>query len=149
MNNKRKYNVGVILFTLLFLWYLIIFINIPGLTIDGKIPFFSLLTLLEFFLIIIAIGYILKWKYTDYAFLFILVLWGYLQFMGNWRYMFVKPPIEKLESYYQYFDGTLRILNISDTYIIPDAYHLILGILILLNIVFVLSKIVSGIIIKK
>ena len=63
-------------------------------------------------------------------------------FNGNWKYLFIETSKENIQSYYQHFDNTLRFFPKSDTTIIPDAYHIILGLLLLINIVLVIRKII-------
>lgn len=129
-------------YVLLFLWYSIIFFDIPLLTTDGHASLISIYGLLELLLAIILVGFLLQWKNIHYFGLLILLLWGYLQFNGNWKYLFIESSEEKIQSYYQHFDNTLRFFPESDTLIIPDAYHIILGVLLLINIVLVIRKII-------
>lgn len=93
----------------------------------------------------ILAGYLLKWKGADYAGLVVLGLWGYLQFNANWKYLFAEAPKEKIESYYQHFGDTLSFFPESPTYIIPDAYHMVLGILLLTNLVLIITRIIKRI----
>ncbi len=129
-------------YIILFLWFSLVFIEIPKLLIEGDIGFINLSGLLELFLVIILVGYFLKWKYTDFLNLFVLSVWGYMQYISHWKYMCFKPSQEIIERYYQFFDGTLRIFAESNVRIIPDLYHMILGLLILINLVIVIFKII-------
>ena len=129
-------------YTLLFLWYSLIFFEIPLLTTDGQAGLISIYGLLELFLVIILVGSLLRWEYIHYFALIVFGFWGYLQFNSNWKYLFIDSSEEKIQSYYQYFDNTLRIFPESETTIIPDAYHMILGVLILINIILVTRKII-------
>lgn len=138
---KKLENIGLILFAVLFFWFSLVFIGVPRLLIDGHEPLFSLSGLLELGLIIIWVGYLFKWKYTDFLNLFILIIWGYMQYDSHWRYMLFKAPKEIIDSYYQHFYGTLRFFAESETRVVPDAYHIILGVLIVINISIVLVKI--------
>jgi len=81
-------------YILLFLWYSIIFFDIPLLTTDGHARLISIYGLLELFLVIILVGFLLRWKNIHYFGLLILVLWGYLQFNGNWKYLFIETSKE-------------------------------------------------------
>jgi len=139
--HNKLLTVTNLIYILLFLWYSIIFFDIPLLTTDGRASLISIYGLLELFLAIILVGFLLHWKNIHYVGLLILVLWGYLQFNGNWKYLFIETSKENIQSYYQHFDNTLRFFPKSDTIIIPDAYHIILGLLLLINIVLVIRKI--------
>lgn len=96
-------HLSIISLILLFSWYTLVFFNIPKLTTEGQAHIFSLLGLLELLLLIVLISYIIKWKYSDFLYLIILTLWGFLQYQGNWRYLFLRPSNEVLNSYSDYF----------------------------------------------
>ena len=142
---EKIFNSKFLVFLVLFLWYSMIFFDIPALTTEGRAELISLYGVLELLLLGILAGYLLRWKGADYAGLIVLGLWGYLQFKANWKYLFAEAPKEKLASYYQHFGNTLRFFPESDTYIIPDAYHIVLGILLLTNLVLILSRIIKRI----
>jgi len=142
MKSIKLQKVSLLFFIALFIWYSLVFFNIPKLLIAGSINLFSLSSLLELFLVIILLGYFLKWKYSDFFALFILFLWGYLQYAAHWRHLLFKPSKEVLNHYYQFFHGTLRFFPQSDVRIVPDAYHTVLGLLILLNLIMVIYKII-------
>ena len=63
----------------------------------------------------------------------ILLLWFAVQFLCHWRYTIFGASPEKLKGYNQCFRGTLRIFPPSEVRLIPDLYHIVLHILILLN----------------
>jgi hypothetical protein len=105
---------GSALFITLFLWYSLVFINIPGLLVAGTIDLISLSSLLEFFLIIILLTYIFKWKYADLLNIIILSIWGYLQYQAHWRYLLFIPSKAILDRYYHYFRGTYRFFPVSN-----------------------------------
>lgn len=136
----KNNNLTFFAFILLLIWYTLVFFDIPRLTTDGRANLFSLLGLLELLLLIILLINLLKWKYADYVSLPILFLWGFLQYEGNWKNFFNTPTTEVLNSYYKHFHGTLRIFAESENRIVPDAYHIILGLLILLNITLILTR---------
>ena len=133
----------VLFFILLFLWYSLIFFEIPLLTIDGHASLISLYGILELLLVIILVGLLLDFKYIHFLGLIILGLWGYLQFNGNWKFLFIETSDERIQSYYQHFDNTLRIFPESDTTIIPDAYHTVLALLLFINIVLIIRLIIK------
>ena len=131
-----------LIYILLFFWYSLIFFDIPLLTTEGHASLISIYGLLELVLAIILIGFLLHWTIMNYFGLLMLVLWGYLQFNGNWKYLFIETSEEKIQSYYEHFDNTLRFFPESEKIIIPDAYHIILGVLLLINTVLVIRKII-------
>lgn len=136
-------NISLLLFLTLVGWYLLVFFPVPGLHIDGKAALLSLMGLLLLLLALTLGGYLLRWKYADFPALLVLSLWGYLQFNANWRYWLVKAPPDTVEAYNNYFSGTFRIFPPSEIYTVPDAYHIILGILLFLNLGVVIGRIAS------
>ena len=65
----------------------------------------------------------------------ILVLWFFVQFMCHWYYTIFGASEQKLKGYYTAFRHTVRIFPASDTRLVPDLYHIVLHILIVLNLV--------------
>ena len=63
----------------------------------------------------------------------ILVLWFMIQFFCHWYYTIFGASERKLKGYNACFKGTLRLIPMSEKRVIPDLYHIILHILILLN----------------
>ena len=63
----------------------------------------------------------------------ILVLWFTIQFFCHWYYTIFGAPERKLKGYNACFKGTLRLIPMSEKRVIPDLYHIVLHILILLN----------------
>ncbi|MEE4197465.1 MAG: hypothetical protein V2I54_07455 [Bacteroidales bacterium] len=139
-HNKRL-TLTNLFYILLFLWYSLIFFDIPLLTTEGHANPISMYGLLGLFLAILLVGFLLRWNNIHSFGLLILLLWGFLQFNANWKYLLMKPSEEKIQSYYQHFEHTLRFFPVSDQIIIPDAYHTILGGLLFINIVLVSRKI--------
>ena len=64
----------------------------------------------------------------------ILLLWFAVQFLCHWRYTLFGASREKLDGYNRCFQNTLRILPASGTRLVPDLYHIVLHVLILLNL---------------
>ena len=64
----------------------------------------------------------------------VLVLWFAVQFMCHWYYTLFGATQQKLRGYNDCFRGTVRIFPVSDTRLVPDLYHIVLHLLILLNI---------------
>lgn len=64
----------------------------------------------------------------------ILLLWFAVQFMCHWYFTIFGASETKLRGYNECFRDTVRIFPMSDKRLIPDLYHIILHLLILLNI---------------
>ena len=65
----------------------------------------------------------------------ILVIWLVIQFFCHWYYTIFGASESKLKGYNECFKDTVRLIPMSERRLIPDLYHMILHILILLNIV--------------
>ena len=65
----------------------------------------------------------------------VLLLWFIVQFMCHWYFTLFGASERKLKGYNDCFRGTVRIFPMSDRRLIPDMYHIVLHILILLNII--------------
>jgi len=65
----------------------------------------------------------------------ILVLWFIVQFFCHWYFTIFGASERKLKGYNECFRDTVRIFPMSDRRLIPDLYHIVLHILILLNII--------------
>ena len=65
----------------------------------------------------------------------ILMLWFIVQFMCHWYYTIFGASERKLQGYNDCFRDSIRIFPMSDKRLIPDLYHIVLHILILINIV--------------
>ena len=64
----------------------------------------------------------------------ILVLWLVVEFFCHWYYTIFGVSEEKLKGYNGCFHNTIRIFPMSETRLIPDLYHIVQHVLILLNI---------------
>ena len=64
---------------------------------------------------------------------FVLTAWLAVQFLCHWRYTIFGASEQKLSGYNDSFRGTVRLFPVSQTRLIPDLYHIILHILILVN----------------
>ena len=64
----------------------------------------------------------------------VLLLWIAVQFRCHWYYTIFGASEQKLKGYYSAFRDTVRIFPASDTKLVPDLYHIVLHILIVLNI---------------
>lgn len=72
--------------------------------------------------------------------LFVLTAWFVVQFLCHWRYTIFGASEKKLRGYNECFRGTVRLIPESDTRLIPDLYHIVLHILILLNWILALQQ---------
>ncbi len=70
----------------------------------------------------------------------VLILWAAAQFFSHWYYTIFGTSEAKLKGYNECFQNTLHLIPASETRLIPDLYHMILHLLILLNIVFVICN---------
>ncbi len=66
--------------------------------------------------------------------LFVLSCWIIVQFFCHWYFTIFGVSEKKLKGYNECFSDTVRFIPASDTKLIPDLYHTILHILILINI---------------
>ena len=65
----------------------------------------------------------------------ILSLWLAVQFFCHWYYTIFGASERKLKGYNDCFRGAARIFPMSDKRLVPDLYHIILHVLILVNII--------------
>ena len=65
----------------------------------------------------------------------ILLLWFAVQFMCHWYFTIFGASERKLRGYNDCFRDAVRIFPMSDKRLIPDLYHIVLHLLILLNII--------------
>ena len=68
----------------------------------------------------------------------ILALWFVVQFFCHWYYTIFGASESKLKGYNECFKGTARLIPMSEKRLIPDLYHIVLHVLILLNVILVL-----------
>ena len=68
--------------------------------------------------------------------LFVLVFWFVVQFFCHWYYTIFGASQKKLNGYNECFKHTIHIVPASEKWLVPDLYHIILHILILVNIIF-------------
>ncbi len=85
-----------------------------------------------FFLIflILFVWFIFKEKIGKYLLASWLVMWFLTQFLSHWYFTIFGPSEEKIN----YFADTIKLIPSSNTYI-PDLYHIILHILILVSLI--------------
>ncbi|WP_105616452.1 hypothetical protein [Vallitalea okinawensis] len=114
----------------LLLWF---FLDIVGMNIGGYI----LVTRSYsddgiFFLIflILFIGFLLKERIGKYLLTGWLFMWFSTQFLSHWYFTIFGPSEGKIN----YFADTIKLVSSSNIYI-PDLYHIILHILILVSLI--------------
>ena len=86
-------------------------------------------------------GVILFWAvpaFGEWFLLGVLVFWFTVQFFCHWYYTIFGASEKKLKGYNDCFRNTIHLISASDTKLIPDLYHIILHLFILLNIGFVI-----------
>ena len=64
--------------------------------------------------------------------LVVLIYWVIIQFFCHWYYTIVGVSDEKLSGYNEYFKNTVHIIPTNDKALIPDLYHCILHLLLLI-----------------
>lgn len=64
-----------------------------------------------------------------------LLIWFIVQFMCHWYFTIFGASERKLQGYNECFKDSIRIIPMSNTRLIPDLYHIVLHILILINII--------------
>lgn len=128
---------------LLFIFELILFVWFLGCTITYK---FGKHTLVEgmgtrsaefAMLLIYATCLLFTMLYPNigqWGVLLILLFWIIIQFFCHWYYTIFGASDVKIKGYNECFRDTVRIFPQSDKKLIPDFYHIVLHILILINI---------------
>ena len=132
--------IDLVLYILLIIWYTLDLFGIPDfVTRDGWL---STEGLLELLLVLILIGYLQQWKFTPLLSFALLSTWGYLEYISHWRDFFFGATTDRLEKYYTRFAGMYRFAPESETRLIPDAYHTVLGFLLAINLTLVVIQII-------
>ena len=65
----------------------------------------------------------------------VLLLWFVVQFLCHWYFTIFGASEKKLQGYNDCFRDSIRIFPVSDKRLIPDLYHIVLHILILVNMI--------------
>ena len=65
----------------------------------------------------------------------ILLLWFAVQFMCHWYFTIFGASESKLKGYNECFRDAIRLFPMSETRLVPDLYHILLHVLILINII--------------
>ena len=67
--------------------------------------------------------------------LVLLVLWFAVQFMCHWYFTIFGASERKLQGYNDCFRNSIRLFPMSERRLVPDFYHIVLHVLIVLNII--------------
>ena len=92
------------------------------------------------------IGFKFKEKFGKYFLFIFILMWIIIQFKCHWYHTIFGTSIEKINSYNQYFRHTLHIIPPSEKILIPDLYHIILHLLILISLITLTRYIIYSII---
>ena len=136
----RLSKVSLAFYVALLLWFTLDLIGVPRLVARDSV--FGVYGLWEAVLIAFFVGYLLRWKYTDFPAGVFIAAWGYLQYNSHWRGFLFGASERQIAGYYRFFAGMVRLFPASQARVIPDAYHTVLGLLIAVNLVLIVVKIV-------
>ncbi|MBR2223831.1 MAG: hypothetical protein IJ973_05845 [Christensenellaceae bacterium] len=65
----------------------------------------------------------------------VLTFWFIVQFFCHWFYTIFGATRKKIQGYNDCFRDTIRLFPMSEKRLIPDLYHIVLHILILINLI--------------
>lgn len=126
-----------ILSALILAWFTLLFIGINGFC--GRITFKEgddwQYVLLELLLTIYFIGNLTHLHYVTPIMAVVFLLWDILQFRAHWLPFIVGASDSRLERYYEAFGQNVYLLPRSRRRIVPDAYHTVQHVLMVLNTV--------------
>lgn len=124
-----------VLSALIMIWFSLLFIGFKRFC--GRVTFKESddwqYIVLEFMLILYFVGNLEHWYFVIPMMAVVFLLWDFLQFRAHWLPSLIGVSDSQLETYYQIFGGNLYILPRSRRRIIPDAYHTIQHVLMVLN----------------
>lgn len=83
--------------------------------------------------------FLVKEKYGKYPLTIFLILWLLIQFSSHWYYTIFGATTQKIADYNTFFKNTYHIISPSNSIIIPDLYHIVLHILILLALGYMIA----------
>lgn len=118
-------------------WLLLAYCGTP-LTVHVSITDWNASTLLLLFLLWGLFDYIRKWKYNDFSAFAVVLIWGANQYAEHWGPLFFGAPAARVRHYNEYFKGTLRLLPAESDRIVPDIFHIIIGLLLAVCIILLL-----------
>ena len=70
-----------------------------------------------------------------------LALWIIVQFFCHWYYTIFGVSEKKLQGYNKCFHNTVRLFPLSEKRLVPDLYHIVLHLLILLDITLIVLEV--------
>lgn len=79
--------------------------------------------------------FVIKDKIGKYLITIFVYLWSVIQYLSHWHYTLFGASAKKIVSYNQFFKNTYHIIPSSDSMVIPDFYHIVLHILILVTVI--------------
>ena len=68
----------------------------------------------------------------------VLIFWIAVQFICHWRYTIFGASPAKLKGYNECFEKTVKLFPASETRILPDLYHVVLHLMIIVNVLLLL-----------
>ena len=89
-----------------------------------------------------SIGLLLYWAVPvgKWILLGMLALWFVVEFFCHWYFTIFGVTERKLKGYNECFRNTVRLFPMSETRLVPDLYHIVQHMLILLNIIICLIR---------
>ncbi|MBE9467735.1 MAG: hypothetical protein IMY72_05350 [Bacteroidetes bacterium] len=93
--------------------------------------------------------FIFKEKFGKYLLSIFILMWIIIQFNCHWYHTIFGTSVEKINSYNQYFRNTLHVISSSEKILIPDLYHIILHLLILISLIILIRYIIYSLIKKN
>ena len=129
--------------SLLAIWFVLVFFDVYPLTLDGTISLISPYGLLLLFLVISLVGISFKWAMANVFTFFYTGYWLYLQWGAHWKMVILGASEDRVAYYNDFFHGTMRLFSESSVQIVPDLYHTVLGVLILITFVLTIVKILN------
>jgi hypothetical protein len=116
------------------LWYSLTFIGVSGLVSPWHVSdgvWFYLAAALGIGLLVGAYALWKRYSWGDWQLLFLLAMWLSLQFQSHWRPFFFPPSAEQVQGYYANFPFWY-LLPKSEVRVVPDGYHTIMHLLMML-----------------
>lgn len=90
--------------------------------------------------VVCAVIFLLKEKIGKYVLSMFLAAWAVLQYLSHWHYTLFGASERKLIGYNKFFENTYHIIPTSNSVLIPDLYHIVLHVLILILLVSIVVK---------
>jgi len=131
---------AIISYALLCGWFVLGYSG-TSLTVETRITDLNVSTVLLFFLLWGLFGYIRRWKYNDLSALAVVMIWGLNQYFEHWQPLFFGATPERVRGYNNYFNGTARIFSANPNRIVPDVFHIIIGLLLVVCAILLLVNI--------